>query len=153
MLRHLLILLIVIFITECQELKAQILLKNELGQGLNNAWAGGLDAVQFGRMDLDGDAKKDLLVFDRRGNRFSCYLNKGAAAEINFEHTTAYNSSFPAMEEWAIFTDYDGDGFEDIFTYSPGWAGIKVYRHKAVFRPNLSWWFRLILPLFKVPAM
>lgn len=138
MLRHLPLLLIVFFVTEFHKLEAQILLKNELGQGLQNAWAGGLDAVQFGRMDVDGDGKSDLLVFDRRGNRFSCYLNKGAAGEMNFELTTAYNTFFPDMEEWAIFTDYDGDGFEDIFTYSPGWAGIKVYRHKGSFPPEFE---------------
>ena len=92
-------------------------------------WLGGLNACQFGRMDLDGDSKKDLLVFDRHGNRLLCYLNKGAVGEICYEYTSEYDALFPKLNAWVIFADYDGDGREDIFTYSKGWAGIKVYRN------------------------
>ncbi|MDY0078320.1 MAG: T9SS type A sorting domain-containing protein [Bacteroidales bacterium] len=138
MFRLLVLLLVVFFVAEINTVEAQVMLKDERGRSLKNPWAGGLDAVQFGRMDLDGDGKSDLLVFDRRGNRFSCYLNKGAVGEINFEPTAAYNKYFPAFEEWVIFVDYDGDGFEDIFTYSKGWAGIKVYRHKGSFPPEFE---------------
>ena len=34
-----------------------------------------------------------------------------------------------------VFADYDGDGREDIFTYSKGWAGIRVYRNVSVGHP------------------
>ena len=94
-----------------------------------NTWVGGLNACQFGRMDLDGDGKKDLLVFDRHGDRLLCYLNRGTAGEIHYEFTSDYDEAFPRLTEWAVFADYDGDGKEDIFTYSKGWAGIKVYRN------------------------
>lgn len=97
-----------------------------------NPWVGGVNACQFGRMDLDGDEKKDLLVFDRHGNRLLCYLNKGSQGEINYEYTTNYDTSFPRLNGWAVFADYDGDGREDIFTYSRGWAGIKVYRNVSM---------------------
>jgi hypothetical protein len=92
-------------------------------------WAGGLNACQFGRMDLDGDGQKDLLVFDRHGNRLSCFLNRGGRGEINYVHAPEYAKHFPKLTDWAIFADYDGDGREDIFTYSQGWAGMKVYRN------------------------
>ena len=92
-------------------------------------WLGGLNACQFGRMDLNDDGKKDLLVFDRHGNRLLCYLNKGTEGEIRYEYTTDYEVSFPKLYEWVVFADYDGDGKEDIFTYSKGWAGIVVYRN------------------------
>ena len=92
-------------------------------------WAGGLNACQFGRMDLDGDGKKDLLVFDRHGNRLSCFLNRGETGEINYVYAPEYAQRFPKLTDWAIFADYDGDGREDIFTYSKGWAGMKVYRN------------------------
>ena len=94
-----------------------------------NAWVGGLNACQFGRMDLNGDEKKDLLVFDRHGDRLLCYLNKGAAGEIRYEYTSEYDKVFPRLTEWVVFADYDGDGKEDIFTYSKGWAGMQVYRN------------------------
>lgn len=99
---------------------------------LNSPWVGGLNACQFGRMDLDNDGKKDLLVFDRHGNRLCCFLNKGEAGEIDYQYTVEYNKDFPKLNDWAIFADYDGDGKEDIFTFSNGWAGIKVYRNVSV---------------------
>ena len=92
-------------------------------------WAGGLNACQFGRMDLDGDGLKDLLVFDRHGNRLSCFLNRGRTGEINYVYAPEYAKKFPKLTDWTLFADYDGDGREDIFTYSKGWAGMKVYRN------------------------
>lgn len=96
---------------------------------LTSPWAGGLNACQFGRMDLDGDGKKDLLVFDRHGNRLLTFLNRGVTGEINYAYAPEYAKRFPKLTDWAIFTDYDGDGREDIFTYSQGWAGMKVFRN------------------------
>lgn len=92
-------------------------------------WAGGLNACQFGRLDLDGDGKKDLIAFDRHGNRLLCFLNKGATGQIDYAFAPEYAKFFPKLTDWAIFADYDGDGHEDIFTYSKGWAGMKVFRN------------------------
>jgi hypothetical protein len=117
---------------------AQFSIKNQMGDELPNPWAGGLDACQFGRMDLDGDGMQDLLVFDRRGNRLLTYLNKGIEGEIDFVAAPEYTDFFPEFNEWVIFTDYNGDGFEDIFTYSQGWAGIKVYRHLGTYPPQFE---------------
>lgn len=96
---------------------------------LASPWAGGLNACQFGRMDLNDDGKKDLLVFDRHGDRLLCYLNKGEEGEINYIFDHSYAKCFPKLTDWVIIADYDGDGREDIFTYSKGWAGMKVYRN------------------------
>ena len=106
-----------------------ILLFVTLLSSAQNPWVGGLNACQFGRIDLDQDGKKDLLVFDRHGNRLLCFINKGGTGEIDYQYTTDYDDAFPKLNDWAIFADYDGDGLEDIFTYSKGWAGIKVYRN------------------------
>lgn len=112
-------------------------------------WVGGLNACQFGRVDLDGDGRLDLLAFDRHGDRLLCFLNKGAAGEIDYRHTEAYDHCFPEMNGWMQLVDYDGDGREDIFTYSKGWAGIQVYRNAStadslafqqVVYPYLSSW-------------
>ena len=99
---------------------------------LSFPWAGGLNACQFGRMDLDGDGRKDLLVFDRHGNRLLTFLNQGATGEIKYNYAPEYAKRFPKLTDWAVFADYDGDGREDIFTYSQGWAGMKVYRNVSV---------------------
>ena len=50
---------------------------------------------------------------------------------MDYQYTTLYDSCFPRFNDWVIFADYDGDGLEDIFTYSKGWAGIMVYRNTA----------------------
>jgi len=92
-------------------------------------WAGGLNACQFGRMDLDGDGKKDLLVFDRHGDRLLSFLNRGETGEINYVYAQQYAKFFPKLNDWVLFADYDGNGREDIFTYSKGWAGMKVFRN------------------------
>ena len=92
-------------------------------------WTGGLNACQFGRMDLDGDGVRDLLVFDRHDSRLLCFLNKGDAGEIKYQYTSVYDDFFPELSGWSIFADYDGDGKEDLFTLSMGWPGIKVYRN------------------------
>ena len=92
-------------------------------------WVGGLNACQFGRMDLDGDGRKDLLVFDRHADRLLCFLNHGERGEIRYQFTRDYDKAFPTLHEWMILADYDGDGREDLFTYSKGWAGIAVYRN------------------------
>ena len=112
--------------------KAQKQIDIQVGTNENklaSPWAGGLNACQFGRMDLDGDGKKDLLVFDRHGNRLLTFLNRGATGEINYAYAPGCAKRFPKLTDWAIFTDYDGDGREDIFTYSQGWAGMKVLRN------------------------
>lgn len=94
-------------------------------------WCGGLNACQFGSMDLDFDGKKDIVAFDRHGNRLLCFLNCGEAGEIRYEWSESHARCFPKINDWCIFADYDGDGREDIFTYSKGWAGIKVYRNTS----------------------
>lgn len=101
-------------------------------------WTGGLNACQFGRMDLDGDGISDLIAFDRHGDRILCFLNKGGAGVIDYLYTDAYDAFFPELHGWVIFSDYDGDGKEDIFTYSKGWAGIKVYRNVSINHPEFQ---------------
>ena len=99
------------------------------GKALSFPWAGGLNACQFGSIDLDFDGKNDLVVFDRQGNRLSCFVNRGGIGEIRYEFDNQYAKAFPKIDDWMVLADYDGDGRNDIFTYSKGWAGIKVYRN------------------------
>ncbi|MCQ2319931.1 MAG: T9SS type A sorting domain-containing protein [Bacteroidales bacterium] len=98
-------------------------------KALSFPWVGGLNACQFGSVDLDFDGKNDLVVFDRQGNRMSCFVNRGGIGEIRYEFDNQYAKAFPKIDDWMILADYDGDGRNDIFTYSKGWAGIKVFRN------------------------
>lgn len=115
---------------------------------LQAPWAGGMNACQFGQMDLDGDGRNDLVAFDRHGNRILCFLNKGGVGEVLYQYDDSYACCFPRMTDWVVFADYDSDGRVDIFTYSQGWAGMKVYRNvtekrpafEAVVSPYLTSW-------------
>ncbi len=99
-----------------------------------------MNSMQFGEIDIDLDGKMDLFALDRdgvfnitqndvRGNRTYCFLNDGGPNEIKYVFAPEYSSLFPELYNWAIFADYNMDGKTDIFTYSPGWAGIKVYEN------------------------
>jgi hypothetical protein len=103
--------------------------KSNDGEFLKFPWTGGLDACQFGEIDLNGDGINDLLVFDRRGNRLLCFLNDGLIGEISYTYAPQYHKYFPELFEWVVFADYNFDGKPDIFTYSPGWAGMRVFEN------------------------
>jgi len=92
---------------------------------LLSPWAGGMNSCQFGQVDLDLDGVNDLVVFDRCGNRILPFTWE----ENYYRYAPEYSVDFPGLTDWAIFADYDKDGKTDIFTYSPGYAGMMVYRN------------------------
>lgn len=94
---------------------------------LDLAWTGGLNACQFHRFDLNFDGVEDLIIFDRHGFRLLTFMNDGSDGEFAFHFAPEYIDFFPAIEHWAQFIDYNGDGQKDIFTYTT--AGIKVFRN------------------------
>lgn len=102
---------------------------NSENSPLKYPWAGGLNSVQFGEIDLNRDGLKDLLAFDRNGNRKLCFINNGVYNKVDFSFQPGYARLLPELYEWAVFADYDNDGKTDIFTYSPGWAGMLVYHN------------------------
>ncbi len=99
-----------------------------------NPWAGGINACQFGEIDLDGDGIRDLVIFDRDGNRTMTYHNEGFVGESSYTFNAALAGKLPHFDDWVIFADYNMDGLNDIFAYSKGFAGIKVYRNTG--NPN-----------------
>ena len=112
---------------------------------LDNPWAGGLYAVQMNEIDLDADGIKDLVVFDRYGNRTLTWKNLGIAGEVIYQFAPELARHLPRFSDWVIFADYNGDGLEDIFTYSTGFAGIKVYRNNG---PQAAVPFELVVPQY-----
>jgi hypothetical protein len=90
--------------------------------GLKNPWAGGINSVQFFPIDLDGDAREDLVVFDRSAQHLKTFLRNASGG---FTYAPSFQNRFPLIENWMNLLDYDGDGDKDLFTSTPG--GIQVY--------------------------
>lgn len=106
-----------------------IAVEDSLGVLLNCPWAGGMNACQFGEIDLNADGLHDLVVFDKHGNRTMTFRNSGQAGPDAWKFAPGLSDKLPRFDDWVIFADYNMDGLNDIFTYSKGFAGIKVYKN------------------------
>ncbi|MDF1673103.1 MAG: T9SS type A sorting domain-containing protein [Vicingaceae bacterium] len=106
-----------------------IIVLDDIGDTLDNPWAGGFNSVQFSEIDVNIDGKMDLFVFDRTGHRISIFLNKGGPNQSVYTHAPFYNQSFPDLHDWVLLRDYNCDGKMDIFTYSSG--GMAVYKNTS----------------------
>ena len=94
------------------------------GNELENAWAGGLNSVQYNNMDLNFDGVNDLVLFDRTSQKLTTFL----AQNQRHIHAPEYESFFPdAIVNWLVLADFNCDGLEDIFTSTP--LGISVYEN------------------------
>lgn len=96
---------------------------------LKNAWAGGINNAQISGLDLNSDGQKDLVIFDKTGNKITTFLNTGSTGTIGFKHAPQYESRFPRMHDWALLRDFNCDGKEDIFTYNAG--SVTVYKNTS----------------------
>jgi hypothetical protein len=93
---------------------------------LINAWAGGMNNVQFGEIDMNFDGQTDLLIFDKHGNRLLPFIFM-PAAQPYYQYSPSYARFFPPVNSLFQLKDYNGDGKSDLFTYTTG--GIMVYRN------------------------
>jgi hypothetical protein len=89
-----------------------IVLKHNSPDTLKMPFVGGFNSPQFNLMDLNGDNVKDLVVFERVGNRLYTFLRTNSA----FVYAPQYEQEFPQLTNWVIIKDYNCDGLEDIFT-------------------------------------
>lgn len=96
------------------------------------AWAGGINYALVSQVDLDRDGLKDLFFFDRAGNKILTLRNTPGGGTATYEITREFDHIWPFNElhDWVLFRDYDGDGKEDILSYSQ--AGFSVHRNTSV---------------------
>ncbi|MBX2915247.1 MAG: T9SS type A sorting domain-containing protein [Cyclobacteriaceae bacterium] len=86
------------------------------GNVLSMPWAGGINSAQINTIDLNGDTKADLVIFDRTSNKILTYLNAGN----RYEYAPEYESLFPAeVTQWLLLRDFNCDGKNDLFTSDP----------------------------------
>ena len=101
------------------------------GTYLLNPWAGGLNFPQTSNIDLDLDGKKDVVTFDRSGNKLRTFINKGTVGSVDLKYEAQYENKFPTLHDWALFVDYNNDNKEDIFSFSDVGVGLKVYKNTS----------------------
>jgi len=97
----------------------------ELNNSYDNPWFGAFQAPQFGRIDMNGDGKKDLFVFDKYDNTISIFLNDNNT----WKYAHGYQDLFPDLIGWVVLRDYNCDGKNDIFTYSL--SNVALYKNTS----------------------
>lgn len=98
------------------------------------AWSGGLNAAQFNTLDLNGDGKEDLVLYDRMANKVITFL----AADNRYVPSPEYEELFPAdIYNWMLLRDFNCDGKKDLFTGDV--LGMKVYINTTTAGQNLQW--------------
>ncbi len=98
-------------------------------RALENAWAGGLNAPQVSSADFNRDGIEDLYIFDREGNVQLIFIAIKEGGKIRYRYNPAFSADMPALENWVLLRDYNGDGIQDIFAFSDqiGVDGLCVY--------------------------
>ena len=80
------------------------------GVELANPWAGGLNAPQWSKADLDNDGKEDLYAFDRNGDSHLTFLNIGAAGEAKYRYAPELAANFPPSRFFVLLRDFNHEG-------------------------------------------
>ncbi len=104
------------------------------GKMLKLPWAGGLNSIQVNTMNLNGDAKQDLVLFDRTANKLITFINQ----DNQYVVAPEYEALFPAeVTQWILLRDFNCDGKKDIFTSNP--FGIVVFVNTTKPGEKLTW--------------
>ena len=93
-------------------------------------WAGGVNAPQWSKADLNGDGAMDLYAFDRDGFIHLPFINVGGPGESEYAFASEYVPNFPSVWNFVLLRDYNMDGVMDFFGHSQnrGAPGFVVYR-------------------------
>jgi hypothetical protein len=98
--------------------------KDEEGNLVDGAWAGGLNAAQYNTFDLDHNGHDDLVLFDRTANKVITFIN----IDNDYVYHPEYETFFPpGLENLMLLRDFNCDGKKDIFTYDL--LGLKVFEN------------------------
>jgi len=98
-----------------------------------NAWAGGLNSAQVNTMDVNGDTRADLVVFDKSANKLLIFVQQDG----RYAYAPEYEVLFPPVTQWVLLRDFNHDGRKDIFTSNP--FGISVFVNTTPAGQLLRW--------------
>lgn len=103
-------------------------------QWLAMPWAGGLNGIQLNTLDLNGDGRPDLAVFERQANKVLTFINTGT----EYAYQPEFEDLFPAeVTQWMLLRDFNCDGKKDLFTRDP--LGILVFVNTTRPGQPISW--------------
>lgn len=110
------------------------------GTGLNLTipWAGGLNGPQLALLDLVGDQRPELIVYDRLANMTTVYERN--AMNLYWQPVFAGARYLPPINEWFRLGDWDADGRLDLLTNSSvSQVGMALYTNKRQGRGPQQW--------------
>lgn len=117
-----------VFVIQAQDVRVMDADVEVDGRKLLSPFAGGMNAPQFYKFDLNNDGLEDIFVFDRVGSIASGFANLG---DNTFQYDADLVSGFPQMKEWVVVMDFNKDNIPDLFTYSlTSSSGIRVFTGK-----------------------
>ena len=104
----------------------------------NNSFAGGFNNPQFNNIDLNNDGMEDMLVFDRNDNILKFFSSVPILPPViptfyqQQDMVNTYHDVFPKLLDYVILKDYNNDAKPDIFTATPNFTGIRVFKNTSV---------------------
>jgi hypothetical protein len=112
------------------------------GELLQNAWAGGLNKPQIGRIDVNFDCYYDIVIFDRETDQLRVYISDTNTNVESYHYAPEYTSYFPdSLVDFVLFRDYNMDGKIDIFSHVPGGLQLHTNISDSILK------FELTIPL------
>jgi len=113
-------------------------MRDESGNLLADPFTGGIESPKFFKLELNGDAKEDLIVFDRKNNKISTYINNGSAGNAVYRHSPEFEGLFPKGRYSYYIVDVDRDGHMDIICGNPIQNRLDFYLNKGTAAPDLT---------------
>ena len=130
------------------------------GDSLDFPWTGGFNFCQVGNVDLNLDGQKDVVVFDRTGDRLIPLVFAGTTENPKYKYEFRYTAAFPLINHVIQLVDFTCDGKEDIVTFAN--SGLRLYKNVSTLNDGLR--FELyqesvlslfnnsnLLPIFTIP--
>lgn len=97
------------------------------GEKLLNPWAGGIDLPQISPADINQDGISDIVIFDKRGNKFLTFLG---TENDEYIYAPQYENIYPSdIRTFALLRDFNCDGLVDIFSNASG-GGFRVFKQE-----------------------
>ncbi|MCB9246213.1 MAG: T9SS type A sorting domain-containing protein [Flavobacteriales bacterium] len=99
---------------------------NESGDTMHMAFLGGFNQPQFWSLDIDNDGTRDIVVFDRTGEKVVSLISTTGGS---YRYAPEFDHIFPRFSSWVVFKDYNADGKEDIWFKNVDENAISLYRN------------------------